>query len=182
MGVCQQKEPKNARRPSNWRSHFRPQNCGRKFYGHHALSDEKAVNPGTTSRLTRRKCLFSWVWRRTHKLFRPVNLPVVPGSTRPSPEQRVYVYVPSSLPFLLLLLCILSKKSRGIQTDVGSHSRTLALRVVFPLQGPASLPDGKSPKNGEKLLNSSPRSDPPNFKVGKIPPKKGRITPKMQFL
>ena len=37
MEVFQQKEPKNARRPSNWRSHFGPQNYGRKFYGHHAF-------------------------------------------------------------------------------------------------------------------------------------------------
>ena len=34
---------------------------------------EKPVNPATTSRLTRRKCIFSWVRRRTHKLFCPVN-------------------------------------------------------------------------------------------------------------
>ena len=37
MGFFQQKEPKNARRPSNWRSHFRPQNCGRINYGHEAF-------------------------------------------------------------------------------------------------------------------------------------------------
>ena len=59
---------------------------------------EKAVNPGTASRLTTRKCLFSWLRRRTHKLFCPVNRPVVPGSTGPWPEQKVYVYVPFSLP------------------------------------------------------------------------------------
>ena len=39
MGIFQQKEPKNARRPQNWCSQFRPQNCGRKFYGHHAFSE-----------------------------------------------------------------------------------------------------------------------------------------------
>ena len=43
----------------------------------------KAVAPGTTSRLTRRKRLFSWFRRRTHKLFCPVDRPVVPGSTGP---------------------------------------------------------------------------------------------------
>ena len=59
---------------------------------------EQAVNPGTTSRLTRRNCLPFWVRRRTHRPFCPVNWPVVPGSTGPSPEQKVYVYVP----FLLL--------------------------------------------------------------------------------
>ena len=44
MGIgafFQQKEPKNARRPQNWHSHFRPQNRGRKFYGHEAFSDSK---------------------------------------------------------------------------------------------------------------------------------------------
>ena len=44
---------------------------------------ENSVNPGTTSRLTRTKCLFSWFRSRTHKLFCPVNRPVVPGSTGP---------------------------------------------------------------------------------------------------
>ena len=39
MGVFQQNEPKNARRPYNWRSIFWPQNCGRKNYGHEASSD-----------------------------------------------------------------------------------------------------------------------------------------------
>ena len=62
---------------------------------------EKAVNPGTTSWLTRRKCLFSCVQRRAHKLFCPVNGSVVSGSTGPRPEQKVYVYVPFSLPILL---------------------------------------------------------------------------------
>ena len=26
--------------PKNWRSHFRPQNCGQKFYGHEDFSDQ----------------------------------------------------------------------------------------------------------------------------------------------
>ena len=39
MGVFQQKELKFARRPQNRRSHFPPQNYGRKFYGHHVFSD-----------------------------------------------------------------------------------------------------------------------------------------------
>ena len=38
-GVVQQKEPKNARRLLTWRSHIRPQNCGRKNYGHADFSD-----------------------------------------------------------------------------------------------------------------------------------------------
>ena len=33
------------------------------------LRVSKPLNPGTISRLTRTKHLFSWVWRRTHKLF-----------------------------------------------------------------------------------------------------------------
>ena len=49
---------------------------------------EKAVNPRTTSRPTRRKCLFSWFRRSTHKLICPVNRPVVPESAGPSPEQK----------------------------------------------------------------------------------------------
>ena len=54
---------------------------------------EKAVDPGTTSRLTRRKKSLSWVHRRAHQLFCLVNRPVVLGSTRPSPEQNLYVYL-----------------------------------------------------------------------------------------
>ena len=48
---------------------------------------QKRFNPRTTSRLTRRNCFFSWVRRRTHKLSCPVNRPLIPGSTGPSPEQ-----------------------------------------------------------------------------------------------
>ena len=59
---------------------------------------EKLASPGTTSRLTRKICLYSWFQRRTHKLLCAVNRPVVPGSTAPRPEQKVYVYVPFSLP------------------------------------------------------------------------------------
>ena len=44
----------------------------------------------------------SWARRRRHKLHCPVNRPVVPGSTGPSPEQEVYVYVPFSLPRISL--------------------------------------------------------------------------------
>ena len=62
---------------------------------------ETAVDPGTTNQLTRRECLCSWFRRRTHKLFCLVNRPVIQGSTGPSPEQKVYVYVPFSLPNLL---------------------------------------------------------------------------------
>ena len=58
---------------------------------------EKAVNPRTTRPVNRRKCIFYWFSRRTHKLLCSVNRPVVSGSG-PSPEQMVYVYVPVSLP------------------------------------------------------------------------------------
>ena len=39
-----------------------------------------SVNPGTTSRLTRRKRLFSWVRRRTHEL-------ILVGLNQPDPNQ-----------------------------------------------------------------------------------------------
>ena len=39
VGVFQQKEPKNARCPQNWRSLFRPQNYGRNNYGHEAFTE-----------------------------------------------------------------------------------------------------------------------------------------------
>ena len=42
----------------------------------------------------------SWVPRRTHKLFCPVNRPVVPGLNGPSPEQNIYVCVPPQSWFL----------------------------------------------------------------------------------
>ena len=48
----------------------------------------------------------------------------------------------------------------------------LKLRVVFPLRGPEKPPGRKSPKNGEKLQNSPPRSDPRRW--GKLPPKRGK--------
>ena len=46
-GVFQQKEPKHARRPLNWGSHFRPQNCGRKSYGHQAFSESGKMKVST---------------------------------------------------------------------------------------------------------------------------------------
>ena len=39
MVVFLQKESKKSRRPLNWRTRFRPQNCGQKFYGHKDFSD-----------------------------------------------------------------------------------------------------------------------------------------------
>ena len=47
----------------------------------------------------------------------------------------------------------------------------LCLRVVFPLTEPWKPPGRKCPKNGEKLQNSPPRSNPR---------KKGKITEKLQ--
>ena len=49
---------------------------------------EKAVDCGTTSLLTKKRL---YLWRRTNNFFCPVNRPVVPGSTGPSPEHKVYV-------------------------------------------------------------------------------------------
>ena len=46
---------------------------------------EEAVNPGTTSRLTKRECLYGWFRRRTHKLHCPVTGRLSQG--QPDPEQ-----------------------------------------------------------------------------------------------
>ena len=42
--VFLQKERIFSRRPQNWRSHFRPQNCGHEFYGHEDFSDYLALS------------------------------------------------------------------------------------------------------------------------------------------
>ena len=84
-----------------WGVRFCTQIFSGKKKAHTLLTHElfkNSVNPGTTSRLTRRKRLFSWVRSRTHKLSCPDNRSVVPGSTGPWPEQKVYVHVPFSLP------------------------------------------------------------------------------------
>ena len=44
VGVFQQKEPKNARRPQNRCCHFRPQKCGRKNYQHQAFSERLNIS------------------------------------------------------------------------------------------------------------------------------------------
>ena len=77
---------------------------------------------------------------------------------------------------LLLLLCflklMLSFCSAKSMESVELVSRSaLVLRVVFPLRGPGKPPGQESPKNGEKILNFSPRSDPPDS--GENCPKKG---------
>ena len=41
MAVFLQKERNFSRRPQNWRSHFRPQNCGQKFYGNEDFFSEE---------------------------------------------------------------------------------------------------------------------------------------------
>ena len=62
---------------------------------------EKAVNPGTTSRFIRRKILFFWVKRRTHKLFFFVR-----QTGWLSWGQAIfYVHAPLSLPSILVSLC-----------------------------------------------------------------------------
>ena len=59
---------------------------------HRALRlGETAADPGTTSRLTRRKFDISWVPRRNHKLSYLVSQSVVPGSTGLSPEREFFV-------------------------------------------------------------------------------------------
>ena len=59
---------------------------------------ETRANDFLAAVLTRRKCLFSWVRRRTHQLFGSVNQPVRLGSTGPLPKQIVYVDVPFLFP------------------------------------------------------------------------------------
>ena len=51
--------------------------------------------------------------------------------------------------------------------------RSLELQVGFPLRRPGKPPGRKSPKNGEKLQNSPPLSDPRN---------EGKITEKLHTL
>ena len=64
---------------------------------------EKAVNPGTTSRLTRENACFSWARRRKPKIFRPVNGPVV---GQPDPDQsKKFMF---TCPFLVLSGAILN--------------------------------------------------------------------------
>ena len=51
------------------------------------------------------------------------------------------------------------------------RGRPFAGCFLFPLRGPGKPPGRKSPKNGEKLQNSPPRSDPQKW---------GKITEKLQ--
>ena len=60
MEVFQQKEGIFSRCPSNWRSHFRPQNCGQEFHGHEDFSDLYTTSAGRCchqNRQNRHGCL-----------------------------------------------------------------------------------------------------------------------------
>ena len=46
----------------------------------------------------------------TYKFISPVDRPVVPGQIGPSPEQKVYVYVPFSLPIFFFFGGVFSSK------------------------------------------------------------------------
>ena len=71
----------------------------------------------------------------------------------------------------------LEDREERISADLGRPRTALALRVVFPLTEPPGSPPGqKSPKNGDKLQNSPPRSSP--RKWGK---NYRKITKKMYF-
>ena len=59
----------------------------------------------------------------------------------------------------------------AITWGILSHSMALVLRVVFPLTEPRKPSGRKSPKNGKKLQNSPPRSNPRKW---------GKITEKLQ--
>ena len=61
-----------------------------------------------------------------------------------------------------------------------ASGRTTGLRVVFPLRGPGKPPGRKSPKNGKNYKIPLPGPTPENG--GKLPQKRGKITPKIQFL
>ena len=82
----------------------------------HKLS-EKAVNPGTTSRSTRKNVYFPWFGGEHINCFCPVYQLVVPGSTGPSPEQNIYVYVPFDLPTHRCLLRTLLRSSHFQRTS-----------------------------------------------------------------
>ena len=53
---------------------------------------ESSGDPGTTSLLTTRKNIF-WVRRRTHEGFSPVNRKVVPRSTGPSHQSKMFMFM-----------------------------------------------------------------------------------------
>ena len=116
----------------------------------------------------------------------PWSLPVAPRMPQNKPRE-VYL-VPDTKPRLypkvLIAKCLPAGAEGPYQGQPLSPRKcfknVLGLRVVFPLRGPGKPPGRKSPKNGEKLQNSPPRSDP--RKWGKLPQKKGRITPNLQFL
>ena len=68
------------------------------------------------------------------------------------------------------------------ELEVGTRSLNISilwLRVVFPLTEPRKPPGRKSPKNGKKLQNSPPRSNPP--KMGKNYQKITKNTPKIHL-
>ena len=81
---------------------------------------EKAFKTGTTSRSTRRKCLFSWFQRRTHKHF--VRLA---GRLSQGQEQKVYVFVPF---FLSNVVCA---QERGLSLVASASGCTLQTPSTF---------------------------------------------------
>ena len=64
-------------------------------------------------------------------------------------------------------------RPKSLRKQIVFNFWPLVLRVVFPLRGPGKPPGRKYPKNGEKLQNSPPQSDP--RKWGKIAPKITKI-------
>ena len=70
------------------------------------------------------------------------------------PQKGWYFGFPQELPKAA------HKQPQAFSSFLSSSQLTLGLRVVCPLRGPGKPPGRKSPENGEKLQNSTPRSDP----------------------
>ena len=103
----------NTQTPRNFLGSKRPRKTKTPRKGRPGKLFEKAINPGTTSRLTRRKCLFSWFRMRTHKWF--VRLTGRLSRGQPDPQQ--------SKKFMLMCLFLFLFKS--VRTPRGSCNHKL---------------------------------------------------------
>ena len=76
--------------------------------------------------------------------FVPVNRPVVPGSTGPSPKQKVFVYVPCSDPKLVMFLSL----------------------TEAPLPDPTPTPTPRNaPETDPKRTENGPETDPKRTEI-----------------
>ena len=117
----------------------------------------------------------------------PLSLQGTQSYLPPPPESKIELWVPTSTVDTQSyktqenhIYHSLRGIGQSLYATVVVDSSVLPCGLFSPLQGPESLRGGNPRKMGKNYKIPLPRSNP--LKWGKLAPKRGKITPKIQIL